>query len=67
MAVMDTYSNGTQHGASHRGLTVPGIGPIISSAMVAAIGNGSAFSRGQLVEGLPDLAVQGSQGEAGDL
>src|SRR6201989_1873 len=30
-----------------RGMTVPGIGPIISSAMVAAIGNGSAFSRGR--------------------
>src|SRR6201993_5198176 len=30
-----------------RVMTVPGIGPIISSAMVAAIGNGSAFSRGR--------------------
>jgi transposase len=31
-----------------RGLmTVPGIGPIISSAMVAAIGNGDAFSKGR--------------------
>jgi transposase len=28
-------------------MTVPGIGPIISSAMVAAIGNGAAFSRGR--------------------
>jgi transposase len=27
--------------------TAPGIGPIISSAMVAAIGNGDAFSRGR--------------------
>jgi transposase len=27
--------------------TVPGIGPIISSAMVAAIGNGAAFSKGR--------------------
>jgi transposase len=25
----------------------PGIGPIISSAMVAAIGNGAAFARGR--------------------
>ncbi len=30
-----------------RVMTVPGIGPIISSAMVAAIGNGSAFSSGR--------------------
>ena len=29
-----------------RVMTVPGIGPIISSAMVAAIGNGGAFARG---------------------
>jgi transposase len=28
-------------------MTVPGIGPIISSAMVAAIGNGAAFARGR--------------------
>jgi transposase len=28
-------------------MTVPGIGPIISSAMVAAIGNGSAFAKGR--------------------
>ena len=28
-------------------LTIPGIGPIISSAMVAAIGNGAAFARGR--------------------
>jgi Transposase IS116/IS110/IS902 family len=28
-------------------MTVPGIGPIISSAMVAAIGNGTVFSRGR--------------------
>jgi Transposase IS116/IS110/IS902 family len=28
-------------------MTVPGIGPIISSAMVAAIGNGGAFARGR--------------------
>lgn len=30
-----------------RMMTVPGIGPIISSAMVAAIGNGAAFARGR--------------------
>ncbi len=30
-----------------RAMTVPGIGPIISSAMVAAIGNRSAFSKGR--------------------
>jgi transposase len=28
-------------------MTVPGIGPIISSATVAAIGNGAAFSKGR--------------------
>src|SRR6202007_2286199 len=28
-------------------ITVPGIGPIISSAMVAAIGNGAAFCKGR--------------------
>ena len=28
-------------------MTVPGIGPIISSAMVAAIGSGDAFSKGR--------------------
>jgi transposase len=27
-------------------MSVPGIGPIIASAMVAAIGDGSAFSKG---------------------
>jgi transposase len=29
-------------------VSVPGIGPIISSAMVAAIGNGDAFAKGRL-------------------
>src|SRR5438445_854634 len=28
-------------------MTVPGIGPLIASAMVAAIGNGAAFSKGR--------------------
>jgi transposase len=28
-------------------MTVPGIGPIIASAMVAAIGGGTAFARGR--------------------
>jgi hypothetical protein len=28
-------------------MTVPGIGPIISSAMVAPIGTGDAFSKGR--------------------
>src|ERR1700704_3470690 len=31
----------------HRAKTVPGIGPIISSAMVAAIGSGAAFAKGR--------------------
>src|SRR5262249_27958165 len=33
--------------ACERLMTVPGIGPIISSAMVAAIGTGDAFSKGR--------------------
>jgi transposase len=36
-----------QDAACERLMTVPGIGPIISSAMVAAIGNGSVFSKGR--------------------
>jgi len=28
-------------------MTVPGIGPIIASATVAAIGNGAAFAKGR--------------------
>jgi transposase len=28
-------------------MTVPGIGPIIASAMMAAIGNGAAFAKGR--------------------
>lgn len=34
-------------GGCERLMTVPGIGPIISSAMVAAIGTGDAFSKGR--------------------
>ena len=34
-------------GSCQRLMTVPGIGPIISSAVVAAIGNGSGFSQGR--------------------
>jgi transposase len=37
----------SQDPACERLMTVPGIGPIISSAMVAAIGNGDAFSKGR--------------------
>jgi transposase len=33
--------------ACDRLMTVPGIGPIVSSAMVAAIGTGDAFSKGR--------------------
>jgi len=36
-----------QDEACERLMTVPGIGPIISSAMVAAIGTGDAFSKGR--------------------
>jgi len=34
-------------GSCQRLMTVPGVGPIISSAVVAAIGNGSGFSQGR--------------------
>ena len=33
--------------SSRRLMTIPGIGPIIASAMVAAIGNGAAFAKGR--------------------
>jgi transposase len=36
-----------QDPAYERLMTVPGIGPIISSAMVAAIGNGAVFTKGR--------------------
>jgi hypothetical protein len=36
-----------QDPACERLMTVPGIGPIVSSAMVAAIGNGTVFSKGR--------------------
>src|SRR5262249_61105082 len=36
-----------QDAACKRLMTVPGIGPIISSAMVAAIGSGDVFSNGR--------------------
>ena len=36
-----------QDGPCQRLMTVPGIGPIISSAVVAAIGNGSGFRQGR--------------------
>jgi hypothetical protein len=36
-----------QESACDRLMTVPGIGPIVSSAMVAAIGTGDAFSKGR--------------------
>jgi transposase len=36
-----------QDAACKRLMTVPGVGPIISSAMVAAIGSGDVFSKGR--------------------
>jgi transposase len=36
-----------QDGSCQRLMTVPGIGPIISSAVVAAIGNGAGFKQGR--------------------
>ena len=35
------------HDACQRRLTVPGIGPIIASAMVSAVGDGAAFGKGR--------------------
>ena len=36
-----------QDAGCERLMSVPGIGPIISSAMVAAIGTGDAFAKGR--------------------
>ena len=44
---MDIKGLADQDPACERLMTVPGIGPIISSAMVAAIGNGAVFSKGR--------------------
>jgi transposase len=44
---MDIKGLADQDPACERLMTVPGIGPIISSAMVAAIGNGTVFSKGR--------------------
>jgi transposase len=41
----ETLARQDQH--CERLMTVPGIGPIISSAMVAAIGTGEVFSKGR--------------------
>jgi transposase len=42
-------------------MTVPGIGPIIASAMVAAIGKGAAFAKGRDFEWFRPLARSCSQ------
>ena len=43
----ETETIAHQDKACERLMTVPGIGPIISSAMVAAIGTGEVFSKGR--------------------
>src|ERR1041385_7666242 len=43
----DIESLAEQDGSCQRLMTVPGIGPIISSAVVAAIGNGVGFKQGR--------------------
>ena len=43
----DIESLAEQDGSCQRLMTVPGIGPIISSAVVAAIGNGAGFKQGR--------------------
>jgi transposase len=42
---IETLAHQDQH--CERLMTVPGIGPIVSSAMVAAIGTGDVFSKGR--------------------
>jgi transposase len=42
---IEELAHGTE--SCRRLMTVPGIGPIIASAMVAAIGNGTAFAKGR--------------------
>ena len=42
---IETLAHGTE--SCRQLMTVPGIGPIIASAMVAAIGNGTAFAKGR--------------------
>jgi hypothetical protein len=41
------FSAAAEDSGCERLMTVPGIGPIISSAMVAAIGEGDTFSKGR--------------------
>ena len=41
-------------------MTVPGIGPVISSAMVAAIGTGDVFSKGRDFAAWLGLAARAS-------
>ena len=45
--VTDEIETAKSDDSCRRVMTVPGIGPIISTAMVAAIGNGAAFARGR--------------------
>jgi transposase len=47
-----------QDQACERLMSVPGVGPIISSAMVAAIGNGAAFSEGARLRRLARVGTQ---------
>jgi transposase len=42
---IETFARQDQH--CERLMTIPGIGPIISSAMAAAIGTGDVFSKGR--------------------
>ena len=50
---IETFARQDQH--CERLMTVPGIGPIISSAMVAAIGTGEVFSKGRDFGAWPGL------------
>lgn len=37
----------SQGAACQRPLDVPGVGPLVATALVAAVGNGAAFTRGR--------------------
>lgn len=48
----------SQDVACQRLLDVPGVGPLIATALVAAVGNGSAFSRGRDFAGMAGVGTK---------
>jgi transposase len=59
----DIESLAEQDEACQRVMTVPGVGPIISSAVVAAIGNGAGFTQGRDFGAWLGLPKQESTGD----